>query len=581
MTSTFKKNIGIIILCRMGSKRLKGKTLAYIGGQTILSHIINRIEKSNSPYEIVVATSDHHDDKPIFDYCLRNNILCFRGNLYNVSNRLISCAERFNFENVVRINGDRLFLDYNVLRSMLSIFETSNYDLVTNINGSFPAGVSVEIFNVQKLKTLLEKNTSKHHEEHVTTILYDNISKLKSYVFKNTIEPDAAGYQLAIDTPKDLEHAKQIFNEVKSRFNLITFEETYMISKNIKEKCVWDISDRPYLIAEIGGNHEGDFEYAMELVDLAIQSDVDCIKLQIYEGNKLVSGTESASRQNHFKKFELTPEQHVKLAKRCIENNIDYLASVWDIESLNYIDPYLKFYKIGSGDLTAWPILKEIALRGKPIILSTGLSTLDEIINTVKYIQGVNKIYKSKNYLCVMQCTSMYPINEKEAQVGTLDVFKNTFNATLGYSDHTEAMLAIEVATSMGAKVIEFHFTDAREDRIFRDHKVSLVPTEISYLSQRLKNIYQIIGNGIKTPQLSEISEDHTTSFRRAVYCNRDLQEGDIIKEEDLVLLRPNHGVDARDFRLVVGAKTLKPVQAYSALYMNSNITLNSNALYD
>ena len=127
----------------------------------------------------------------------------------------------------------------------------------------------------------------------------------------------------------------------------------------MKSKNIWKGKFGPMLIAEIGGNHEGNFKYAKKLVRLAISSGVDVVKLQIYQGANLVSSIESKKRFKHFKKFELSQDQHVALAKMCKKAKVIYLASVWDKKSLQWIDKYLKFYKIGSGDLTAYPILKK------------------------------------------------------------------------------------------------------------------------------------------------------------------------------------------------------------------------------
>ena len=121
----------------------------------------------------------------------------------------------------------------------------------------------------------------------------------------------------------------------------------------------------PLLIAEIGGNHEGNFEYAKKLTQLAIDADVDYIKFQIYSGDMLVSQIESPIRNKHFKKFELTKDQHIELAEMIKKAGIKYTSSVWDIDSMKWIDSYMDFYKIGSGDLTAFPVLKKIAKTGK------------------------------------------------------------------------------------------------------------------------------------------------------------------------------------------------------------------------
>ena len=185
----------------------------------------------------------------------------------------------------------------------------------------------------------------------------------------------------------------------------------------MKSKNIWKGKFGPLIIAEIGGNHEGNFNYAKKLVRLAISSGVDVVKLQIYQGANLVSPIESKKRFKHFKKFELTPNQHISLAKMCQKAKVFYLASVWDKQSLLWIDKYLKFYKIGSGDLTAYPILSELSKRGKPIILSTGLSTMSEVIKTIKFIRGQNKIYENNQYLSLLQCTSSYPTSDNEVNL--------------------------------------------------------------------------------------------------------------------------------------------------------------------
>ena len=167
-------------------------------------------------------------------------------------------------------------------------------------------------------------------------------------------------------------------------------------TKLMKRKNYWKGKNGPLLIAEIGGNHEGNFNYAKRMAKLAISTGVDAVKFQLYKGSSLVSPVESIERHKHFNKFELTKNQHIQIAKICKKSGVDYLASVWDEEMLEWIDKYLKYYKIGSGDLTAYPIIENLAKRGKPIILSTGLSNLKEIKDVIRFIQKKNKIYKNK-----------------------------------------------------------------------------------------------------------------------------------------------------------------------------------------
>jgi len=322
----------------------------------------------------------------------------------------------------------------------------------------------------------------------------------------------------------------------------------------------------PLLIAEIGGNHEGDFEYAKALTELAIESDVDLVKFQIYSGDKLVSKLESPDRNKHFKKFELSRKEHIYLADMVREAGLKYTSSVWDIESMQWIDPYMELYKIGSGDLTAYPVLRDTAKRGKPMILSTGLSTEEEVVNAIQFIQEQNDLYTDKNMLAILQCTSMYPISSSDSHLSVMRRYSDLTGLTIGYSDHTEGSKALIYAVAMEAEILEFHFTDSREGKAFRDHKVSLTPSEIHELITEIKLINKLKGDSNKKPTQIEIENEHVTSFRRAVYPARNITAGEIVKPEDLTVLRPNHGIDAREFDKLIGKKAQFDLEMHQKL---------------
>lgn len=322
----------------------------------------------------------------------------------------------------------------------------------------------------------------------------------------------------------------------------------------------------PLLIAEIGGNHEGDFHYAKKLVRLAVASEVDCVKLQIYTGDTLVSSIESPDRNKHFKRFELTRDQHVELASLVAAAGKKYVASVWNTDAIDWIDPYISIFKIGSGDLTAYPIIRSTAIKKKPIILSTGLSTEAEVIESVNFIQSVDKAFTDRDMLAVLQCTSMYPIPLKDANLNVMARLRELTSLTIGYSDHTEGTKALRYATAMGAEILEFHFTDSREGKTFRDHKVSLTPDEIAILVGELKEIYELQGNPVKSPTSIEIDNGHVQSFRRSVYPAMDLKAGDVLTAENLEVLRPCSGIDARDFNDLLGKKLKVPVVKHQKL---------------
>lgn len=331
-------------------------------------------------------------------------------------------------------------------------------------------------------------------------------------------------------------------------------------------KSIFKGKHGPLLIAEIGGNHEGDFEYAKKLAQLAIESDVDYVKFQIYTGDTLVSQVESPQRNQHFKKFELTQSNHIELANMVIDAGLKYTSSVWDLDAMSWIDPYISLYKVGSGDLTAYPVLKATAKIGKPIIMSTGLSHEEEVIDAVRYIQECSSLYKNPNMLAVLQCTSMYPIPPSDANLHVMQSLKDKLGLTIGYSDHTEGSKALQYAVAMGAEVLEFHFTDSREGKVFRDHKVSLTVPEIRDLINEINLIYQLQGNSIKKPTKIEIENGHVESFRRACYPSRDIKKGEQLSHDNLTVLRPLAGIDAREYENLIGKTAITDIMKFVKL---------------
>ncbi len=327
---------------------------------------------------------------------------------------------------------------------------------------------------------------------------------------------------------------------------------------------IWEGKNGPLLIAEIGGNHEGDFEYAKKLAQLAIESGCDYVKFQIYTGDGLVNPIESPDRNKHFKKFELPVDQHIELAQMCKENKVGYLASVWEESALDWVDKFMDFYKVGSGDLTAYPLLREIGKRKKPVLLSTGLAEEKEVVEAVSFIRSCDPFYETSNAIALLQCTSMYPIPPRDANLNVMHTLKELTGCPMGYSDHTEGSYALEIAVAMGAEILEFHFTDDREGKEFRDHKVSLTSDEVKELIDRIKEIKALQGNDKKQPL--SVEGDHVTSFRRGIYPSREIPSNSKITAEDLLVLRPNHGIPANKFDLLIGKTTKKSLKKYETL---------------
>ena len=565
--------IGIAVICRYSSSRLPGKILKEIKGRTVLGHIVDRIRRCSQNYSLVIATSSEPSDDAISEYCKRSGLNCFRGSLEDVAGRLLVCAVHHSWDFVVRINGDNLFTDWGSLNDMLAVTETNIFDFITNVPGrTFPYGMSIEILRVSFFKTIIEKYNKVEYKEHVTSWLYDNPDVGKRYIYINNKCPEAKGLNLALDTEEDFSR----FTDIITRMDKAPFSYDLMAINRLattpKQHNPWKGNYGPLLIAEIGGNHEGDFTVAKDMAQKAIATGVDYVKFQLYRGDTIVSSVESPDRHIHFQKFELSREQHVELAQLCHDEGVGYLASVWDLDMLDWVDPFLKCYKIGSGDLTAWPIIEEFVRRKKPIILSTGLATMDEVMQTVNWVQSLDERYKDPNWLCLLQCTSMYPIAESDANLRVMDSLRQATGLSVGYSDHTENGLALRTAAAMGADVLEFHFTDKRAGKVFRDHKVSLEPDEVLALQKDLTSIKNLIGSQFKMPQDIELSEGHVVSFRRGTYFKRNISSGEVIQEKDLVYLRPNHGLDVRDYYLVIGKTTANYMPALRKIELSNVI---------
>jgi N,N'-diacetyllegionaminate synthase len=322
---------------------------------------------------------------------------------------------------------------------------------------------------------------------------------------------------------------------------------------------------RPLLIAEIGGNHEGDFDTACRLADLAVEAGADAVKFQIYFGDTLVSARESPERNAHFKCFELTEDQHLNIAQRVRDAGRAYVASVWDIDAFAWIDPVISAYKVGSGDLTAPQFLDAAADTGRPLILATGLSEITEVERAVDQIRASRPAYLDRSMLAVLQCTSLYPTCVSDVNLLVMEAYR-PLGVTVGYSDHTIGSRALEIAAAMGAEVLEFHFTDRKQGRSFRDHQLSLDSRDLRSLLGSLDEIAALRGSAAKRPVHSEIDSGHLHSFRRAVYPSRDIEIGEPLNPDNVCLLRPNQGIDAREYAKVLGRHARRRLARHEAL---------------
>lgn len=207
--------IGIAVLCRYSSTRLPGKVLKPMAGKPLLQHILNRLDQLEPRRLVVVATSEDSSDDAIANYCTGQRIDYFRGSLTNVADRFLQVALKYDWDYIVRINGDNLFVDLEALQHLLEKAETGDYDFLTTVKGrTFPFGMSIEIVRTDFYANVVKQLEEEKYREHVTLYLYDHPGEGERYYLYNTKYPGLSGKQMAIDTPEDFARASRILDRL-------------------------------------------------------------------------------------------------------------------------------------------------------------------------------------------------------------------------------------------------------------------------------------------------------------------------------------------------------------------------------
>lgn len=326
-----------------------------------------------------------------------------------------------------------------------------------------------------------------------------------------------------------------------------------------------------YFIADIGANHDGDLYRAYKLIELAKESGADAAKFQNFKADRIVSEAgfsslgEQFSHQSKWKKsvFEvykdasLPSDWPAKLKKKCDEVGIEYFTSVYDFDSVDLVDPYVNIYKIGSGDITWHGIIEYIAKKGKPVIISTGASTLEEVKLALEVLQ------KRTKEIILNQCNTDYTANEENFKYLNLNVLKLYHklypHITLGLSDHTLGYSTVLGAITLGARVIEKHFTDD-SDRIGPDHKFATNPKIWKEMVARSRELFFALGDGIK--RIEDNEKETAIVQRRGLRFVDSYKRGHIIKSRDLFPLRPREkdGIPPYELYSLIGKKLVKDV---------------------
>lgn len=323
-----------------------------------------------------------------------------------------------------------------------------------------------------------------------------------------------------------------------------------------------------FIIAEAGVNHNGDIKLAKKMVDTAKAAGCDAVKFQTFKAKDLVTddakladyqlkNTKKKIQLDMLKSLELNEEDFYKLRKYCNKKNIIFLSTPHSDDVLDFLNPLIKAYKIASGDLTNLPFLKKIAQKNKPIILSTGMSTLKEVKTAVRTIKKYN------NRLVLLHCTTSYPCPLRDVNLKVMLTLKKEFDLPIGYSDHTNDIFVSPIAVALGACVIEKHFTLDKQLE-GPDHKASLNPEELSLMVENIRKVEQLMGSEKKRPTGTE--KEIMKVARKSIVAGLEIDKGKKISSGMLTVKRPGIGISPNLLNKIIGKKANRNIKKDSLI---------------
>jgi N,N'-diacetyllegionaminate synthase len=314
------------------------------------------------------------------------------------------------------------------------------------------------------------------------------------------------------------------------------------------------------VIAEAGVNHNGSYERALQMVDAAADAGADIIKFQSFKTEKLVTKdapkaayqeANTGDRGGQFemlKKLELDQDAHLGLMAHCRARGIRFMSTPFDTDSADMLNRLgVEMFKVGSGDLTNVPLLRQLAGFGKPVIISTGMADMDEIGQA---LQVLLKGGLRNQEVMILHANTDYPTAYTDVNLRAMNTIGETFGVTVGYSDHTDGIEVPVAAVALGAKVIEKHFT---LDRTLEgpDHKASLEPPELRAMVKSIRNIEKALGNGVKVP--SEGERKNMTAARKSIVAAKDIRKGEPFTNQNLTVKRPGSGISPLRWDEIIG----------------------------
>ena len=334
--------------------------------------------------------------------------------------------------------------------------------------------------------------------------------------------------------------------------------------------------EKMYIIAEAGDNHNGDFNTALKLVDVAKRAGADCVKFQTFVTEEIISKyaemaeyqkKNTGKEESQFemvKRLELSFDEFRKIKEYCDRVGIQFLSTPFDLKSVDFLNELgVPFFKIPSGEITNYPYLIKIAHTGKPVVMSTGMCEPDEILAAINVLEK-----NGSGEITLLHCNTEYPTPLKDVNLYAMRTMKKMFGKKVGYSDHTKGIEVPVAAVALGACVIEKHFT-LDKNMPGPDHKASLEPDELGRMVKNIRNIEIALGDGVK--RVSESERKNIAIARKSIVARRNIQEGEILTEENLAVKRPGTGINPMQWMEVLGTRAVRDFKEDELIEIREN----------
>jgi N,N'-diacetyllegionaminate synthase len=323
----------------------------------------------------------------------------------------------------------------------------------------------------------------------------------------------------------------------------------------------------PYIIAEIGSNHNGDMDLCRTLIDAAADAGASAVKFQSWSESSLIAAEEYdrnpeySDKKKHFgslremvRAYQLTPEQHVIARDHCMTKGVQFCSSPFSPEEADLLESLdVPFFKIASMDIVNLPLLAYVAAKGRPVIIATGMATLGEIERAVETVRG-----EGNDDIALLHCVSIYPPDHASIRLLNIEMLRRTFGVPVGFSDHTLGTSIPLAAIALGACIVEKHFT-VDKDMAGWDHAISADPEELRTIVEDGRHVFDSLGGYPRVVTDAEIEKRER--FRRSLVARRGLERGHMLTEDDLTAKRPGSGISPDELRYVLGRRLADNVE--------------------